>query len=116
MSAATIAHSGPSWFQGKDDLGVYVIEFLGSQTFAFEARSRADAEEVARGAWFTQALDSFCSNRPGLSNRPVLETASNCLRVATDHEAAAFRELAEEFAGETNGVLVAYLGWDKHGF
>lgn len=98
-----------SWSSRGNDHGVYVIELPGSETVAFEARSHADAEEVVRTGWFVQALDCFCSN--GLCPR----NTANFLRVATDHEAVAFHELAEEFAEEMVGTfLVAYLGREKH--
>ncbi|WP_456782556.1 hypothetical protein [Bradyrhizobium sp. USDA 4516] len=85
---------------------MYIVETTGSQRFAFEARSRDDAEGLTRSARFTRAFDGFCSKRLGA------ESIETRLRVATDQEAAAFRERAEEFADEGNGVLVAYLGSD----
>jgi hypothetical protein len=107
MSTATMVHSDPF---SEINHGVYVIEFSGSQTFAFEARSAADAEEIARAGWFTQALDRFCSK--GLRQKSM----DNFLRPATDHEAVAFREQAEEFAGETVGtLLMVRFSPEKHG-
>jgi hypothetical protein len=107
--AVTIAQSGRSWFRKTNDHGLYVIELPGPETFASEAGSLTDADEVARAAWFAQAFDRFCSKRI------VQETANNCLRVATDHEARAYQELADEFADEASGILVAYVGRAKSG-
>jgi hypothetical protein len=104
-SVVRITHSGLSWSSGGNDRGVYAIEFSDSQTFAFEARSHADAKEIVWTNWFVEELDYFCSNK-----LCRLKTSS-LLRAATDNEAAAFRELAEEFADETVGIfLVTYLG------
>lgn len=95
-----MVHSDLPWSSGEINHGVYVIELSGSQAFAFEARSAADAEEIARTGWFSQALDCFYSK--GL--RP--KSMDNFPRPATDHEAGAFREQAEEFADETVGTLL----------
>ncbi|NEV00511.1 hypothetical protein [Bradyrhizobium uaiense] len=85
---------------------VYIVETAESQRFAFEARNRDDAEGMTRAAWFTRALEGFCSKRLGA------ESIDTHLRAATDQEAAAFRERAAEFSDEATGVLVAYLGSD----
>jgi hypothetical protein len=110
MSTATMVHSDLSSSSGEINRGVYVVEFSGSQTFAFEARSAADAEEIARTGWFIQALDRFCSKRL----RP--KSMENFLRPAADHEAVAFRVRAEEFAEEKVGtLLVVHFSPEKHG-
>jgi hypothetical protein len=107
MSTAIVANSVSPWSYGSYARGVYVVELAGSKKFAFEAVCRADAEAVVRAAWFAQALHRF------RSSRIVMETAESSLRVATNREAAFYRDLTEELADETCGFLVAQLDWDE---
>jgi hypothetical protein len=102
MSIAPAA-SGPASTCGENEQTVFVIELPGSPAFAFEAKSRLHADELARSPWFTRALDEFCrrSDKTGASIRS--------LRAATDTEASIYQDLASEFASETNDFLVAHL-------
>ena len=81
---------------------VFVLELDGRPKFAFAATEISSADEIARSTWFGQAFDRFCPDRSG--------TASNTrLRPATEREASAFHDVAEEFAEPTAHFLVAHL-------
>jgi len=81
---------------------VFVLELDGLPKFAFAAAEISSADEIARSTWFGQAFDRFCPNRSG--------TAPNTrLRHATEREASAFHDVAEEFAEPTAHFLVAHL-------
>jgi hypothetical protein len=102
MSIAPAA-SGPASTHDENEQTVFVIELPGSPAFAFEAKSRLHADELARSPWFTRALDEFClrRNKMGASMRS--------LRAATETEASIYQDFACEFASETNDFLVLHL-------
>jgi hypothetical protein len=81
---------------------VFVLELDGSPKFAFAATEISSADEIARSTWFGQAFDRFCSNRR-------VKDSTTRLRPATDREASAFHDVAEEFAEPTAHFLVAHL-------
>ena len=84
------------------DQHVFVLELDGLPTLAFGAAGISNADEISRSTWFRRAFDRFRSGRP--------VTGSNThLRPATDKEAAAFNDLADEFAEPTQHFLVAHL-------
>jgi hypothetical protein len=102
MASSPTAWSWLSSPRNGNEPAVYVIE-AGRRSFAFEAGSRAQAEDLVRSHWFRQAFDRFCSERFGT------RSSSDRPRVATAQEAAAFRDVAAEFADATGDFLVAHL-------
>jgi hypothetical protein len=103
MSMTSTTTPGPSSVREESERTVYVIELRELGAFAFEARNEVDAENLARSHWFVQAIDRFCSGRFGTAN------ADSHLRSATDEEASAFQDLADEFADAASSFLVAHL-------
>jgi hypothetical protein len=81
---------------------VFVLELDGLPKFAFAATEISSADEIARSTWFGQALGRFCPNRRA-------KDSNMRLRPATDREASAFHDVAEEFAEPTEYFLVAHL-------
>jgi hypothetical protein len=81
---------------------VFVLELDGTPKFAFEAMESSAAGGIFRSAWFRRALERFCPN-------PVVTDSTTLLRPATDREASAFYDLAEEFAEPAAHFLVARL-------
>ena len=97
-AATTNSDTSPDTIEHR----VFVLELDGSPKFAFEALEISDASEIARSIWFGQAFDRFCPDRRVKDSNPRL-------RPATDREASAFHDVAEEFAEPTEHFLVAHL-------
>jgi hypothetical protein len=81
---------------------IFVLELDGLPKFAFAAMEISSADKIARSAWFGRAFDRFCPGRH-------VKDSNTRLRPATDREASAFHDVAEEFAEPTEHFLVAHL-------
>ncbi|WP_407157705.1 hypothetical protein [Bradyrhizobium sp. STM 3557] len=82
---------------------VFALDLAERPAFAFAADSLDGARRMARSDWMRLALDRFCRiRRPGAAGQFQL-------RCATDSEAAAYHERADEFADPTDQVLIAHL-------
>jgi hypothetical protein len=94
--------SSTSSSRERSERAVYVVG-AGLTSFAFEARSLADAEDLVRSHGFARALDRFCSQKFGASR------STDRPRAATAREAAVFQEVAAEFADAAGRFLVVHL-------
>ena len=81
---------------------VFVLELDGLPKFAFAAMEISNANEIARSTWFGRAFDRFYPDRR-------VKDSTTRLRPATEREASAFHDVAEEFAEPTAHFLVAHL-------
>jgi hypothetical protein len=82
---------------------IFVLDIAEQPCFAFEADHLNAAEQIVRSPWLLQALDEFCRAR-----RPA-DGGQLFLRAATDHEAALYRDRADEFAEAETQFLIAHL-------
>jgi hypothetical protein len=84
---------------------IFVLDVIDRPTFAFEAESLAQAEDLVRAPWLAAALDRFHRQRGNVDGRHA--TAGP--RDATEAEAAVYRDFADEFAERSGQFLVALL-------
>jgi hypothetical protein len=82
---------------------VFILSIAERPAFAFEADNFNAATQISRSPWLLQALDEFCRAR-----RPA-DGGQLFLRAATDHEAALYRDRADEFAEAETQFLIAHL-------
>ena len=83
---------------------IFILNLFEGTDLAFEADNLDAAEELCRTPWFEQAVDQFRAHKK--------ESASSLfyrIRHATDAEAAAYWQFADEFAELGHCVLVANL-------
>jgi hypothetical protein len=84
---------------------IFVLDISDKADFAFEAESLAQAQELSQAPWFVQAVSAFyarkCRERTNGTFRGT--------RPATETEASIYRDLADEFADESNCFLIAHL-------
>ena len=83
---------------------IFVLAIGGEATFAFEADSLAQAREFADSPWFTRAINEIYANNPLAWNNGAART-----RAATEPEASAYRDYADEFADGSRQFLIAHL-------
>jgi hypothetical protein len=85
---------------------IFVLGVPDEADFAFEADNLAQAEKYARAPWLHRSVSQFLFQH----NRGCQAGFTACTRAASEAEAAAYRTLADEFAGTTGCFFVAYLG------
>jgi hypothetical protein len=82
---------------------VFVVDIAEVPAFAFEADDFDAARYIVGSHWLLQPLDAFCRVR-----RPA-DRGQLCLRAAADHEAALYRDRADEFAEAERRFLMVHL-------
>jgi hypothetical protein len=102
-------HGARWWVTGgammvQKERTIFVLDFAGHKTLAFEASHASAAEALVRKPWFIAALNDFCAKR-----RVYRAPAPLRARPATATEAALFDEYISEFPESLDSVFIVRL-------
>src|SRR3954471_10987125 len=84
---------------------VFVLLVDDRPTLAFVAVNHREAQELARESWLKEDLEELFSGGKALWS----ETSKASVRMATDEEVAAYREMAANTDDVSGELLLAYL-------
>jgi hypothetical protein len=84
---------------------IFVLDIHHDAAFAFEAENLAQAEGLTHAPWFAGAIGGFYAKKRGRCDG----SGARRIRVATEREAATYRDYADEFADAWDQFLIAHL-------
>ena len=84
---------------------IFVLDILGTPSFAFEAEDLAQAEAFVHAPWFAPSLGKFFAHkRKGWDANVPLRA-----RVASEEEASIYRDFADEFSDVSGCLFIAHF-------
>jgi hypothetical protein len=84
---------------------IFILDILGTPSFAFEAKDLVQAETFVHAPWFATSLSAFfASKRKEWDKHVPLRT-----RVATAEEASIYRNIADEFSDASGSLFIAHI-------